>query len=150
LGAPIKIDTTFVVKNQNEGTYRLEETSLILELDTTLVIRDTLGYSVEGDTLRLIQEVPLGTYTALLSTLRIPLPIAVVNMLRVEEDVSAGLTGDFNGDGKVDFTDFVAFATNFGKGSEDAGFDPKYDLNGNGAVDFPDFVNFAQQFGKSA
>ncbi len=73
-----------------------------------------------------------------------------MNMLRVEEDVSAGLTGDFNGDGKVDFTDFVAFATNFGKGSEDAGFDPKYDLNGNGAVDFPDFVNFAQQFGKSA
>ncbi len=72
LGAPIKIDTVFVVKNQNEGTYRLEETSLILELDTPdtmIVIRDTLGYSVEGDTLRLIQEVPLGTYAALLSTL---------------------------------------------------------------------------------
>ncbi len=153
MGASIKLDSIFVVKNQNEGTYRLEETSLILEPDapdTMIVPPDTLGYSVEGDTLRLIQEVPLGTYADLFASMRFPLPIAVVNMLRVEEDVSAGLTGDFNGDGKVDFTDFVAFATNFGKGSEDAGFDPKYDLNGNGAVDFPDFVNFAQQFGKSA
>lgn len=153
LGAPIKIDTVFVVKNQHEGAYQLDETSLILEPDvpdTMIVPPDTLGYSVEGDTLRLIQEVPLGTYTATLAMLSIPPPLSVVNMLRVEEDVSAGLTGDFDGNGKVDFDDFVAFATNFGKRSGDAGFDPKYDLNGNGAVDFPDFVDFARQFGTSA
>ncbi len=33
-----------------------------------IVIRDTLGYSVEGDTLRLIQEVPLGTYADLFAS----------------------------------------------------------------------------------
>ncbi len=149
------IDTLLVIKseNQHEGTYQLDETSLILEPDvpdTMIVPPDTLGYSVDGDTLRLIQEVPLGVYTATLLSFGLPPPLSVVNMLRVEEDVSAGLTGDFDGNGKVDFDDFVAFATNFGKRSGDAGFDPKYDLNGNGAVDFPDFVDFARQFGTSA
>jgi hypothetical protein len=57
-------------------------------------------------------------------------------------------TPDFNGDGIVNFPDFVEFAKNFGKKQEDEGFDAKFDLNGDGIVNFPDFVEFAQAFGK--
>ena len=32
---------------------------------------------------------------------------------------SSGLIGDFDGDGDVDFTDFLTFAGNFGKTTDD-------------------------------
>lgn len=47
---------------------------------------------------------------------------------------------DFNGDGTVDFSDFVVFAQAFGSA------DPQFDLNANGSVDFPDFLVFTQAF----
>jgi len=50
-------------------------------------------------------------------------------------------TGDFSGDGLVDFTDFFLFADAFG--SEN----PAYDLDQSGMVDFGDFFLFADAFG---
>jgi sugar lactone lactonase YvrE len=55
---------------------------------------------------------------------------------------------DFNGDGSVEFSDFVAFAQNFGRQQENQNFDAKFDLNANGSVDFADFVIFARAFGR--
>ena len=53
-------------------------------------------------------------------------------------------TGDFNGNGTVDFNDFIILATNFGmEGSADQG-----DLDCSGNVDFLDFLGFAQNFGQ--
>ena len=63
--------------------------------------------------------------------------------------IATSLTGDFNGNGTVDFSDFLAFAAAFGKGEGQEGFDTKFDLNGNGSVDFPDFLTFASFFGLS-
>ncbi len=57
---------------------------------------------------------------------------------------------DFNGDGEVNFADFIAFARGFGKTDQDADFDVRLDLNNNGEVDFQDFVLFARQFGGSS
>ncbi len=51
------------------------------------------------------------------------------------------LKGDFNGDGAVNFADFIAFAGAFG--TEDS----TYDLDGSGLVDFQDFLVFAVHFG---
>lgn len=58
-------------------------------------------------------------------------------------------TPDFNGNGTVDFPDFLMFAGAFGKKLGDVGFLELLDLNDSGAIDFPDFLSFAQQFGKS-
>ena len=49
-------------------------------------------------------------------------------------------TADFDGNGKVEFVDFLRFATAFGT------TDSRYDLNGNGKVDLPDFIIFATQY----
>lgn len=57
------------------------------------------------------------------------------------------LPGDFNQDGQVNFTDFIAFAQNFGSPTINPNFDPTYDLNGDGIISFPDFLIFAQNFG---
>lgn len=53
-----------------------------------------------------------------------------------------GSVADFNGDCVVDFSDFLAFASAFGKSASDAMFD----LDGNGSVDFPDFLIFVSEF----
>lgn len=54
---------------------------------------------------------------------------------------------DFNGNGGVDFEDFLAFAQNFGREEGDVDFNIRFDLNADGAVDFKDFVLFARSYG---
>ena len=56
--------------------------------------------------------------------------------------VYANPRADFNGDGRVDFSDFIAFARAF---NTDAS---TYDLDGNNLVDFSDFIEFARSFGR--
>lgn len=52
------------------------------------------------------------------------------------------IIGDINGDGRVDFADFLILSDNFGSESEDG------DLNGDGKVDFADFLLLSDNFGK--
>ena len=59
-----------------------------------------------------------------------------------------GSAADFNGDFIVDFSDFVAFASTFGRTTAEDDFDARFDLNGNGEVDFQDFLIFASEFGR--
>lgn len=59
------------------------------------------------------------------------------------------IASDFDGSGRVDFSDFLEFASAFGKASGQEGFDTKYDLDGSGIVDFGDFLIFASNFGDS-
>ena len=54
------------------------------------------------------------------------------------------LSGDFDGNNKVDFDDFFLFADSFG------GSDSQFDLDNSGSVDFDDFFIFADSFGKEA
>ena len=54
---------------------------------------------------------------------------------------------DFNGDGKVDFGDFVAFGMHFGASRGDARYEAKYDLDEDGAIGFGDFLIFGREFG---
>ena len=58
-----------------------------------------------------------------------------------------GSVADFDGDCVVDFSDFLAFASAFGRTAGDDDFDGKFDLNGNCEVDFQDFLIFASEFG---
>lgn len=54
---------------------------------------------------------------------------------------------DFSGDGKVDFTDFLEFAGEFGNKGSEPGFDTKFDLDQDNEIGFGDFLIFAQAFG---
>ena len=55
---------------------------------------------------------------------------------------------DFDGNGRVGFSDFLLFAGAYGTHSRQANFDSKFDLNGDGWIGFPDFVLFANAYGK--
>ncbi len=60
---------------------------------------------------------------------------------------TAEATPDFDGDGTVDFSDFLHFASQFGLSKGDEGFDARFDLDGNGSIGFSDFLIFAGAFG---
>ncbi len=57
-------------------------------------------------------------------------------------------TPDFDGDGAVDFTDFLKFAQHFGTREGGVGYDARYDLDADGTVGFSDFLLFAGRFGE--
>lgn len=56
-------------------------------------------------------------------------------------------TPDFNGDGRVDFGDFVALGMHFGASRGDTRYEAKYDLDQDGTIGFGDFLIFGQAFG---
>ncbi len=58
----------------------------------------------------------------------------------------AVLTPDFNGDGRVDFADFLLFTAQFGLSQGAPGYDARYDLDGDGKIGFGDFLIFGSAF----
>ena len=64
------------------------------------------------------------------------------------QPAAAALTPDFNGDGRVDFADFVLFTAQFGLRQGDPGYDAWYDLDGDGTIGFGDFLMFGSAFGR--
>ena len=64
-----------------------------------------------------------------------------------EVSFNATPSPDFDGDGNVGFSDFLAFASGFGTQQGDAGYDARFDLDGDGSVGFSDFLTFAGAFG---
>ena len=56
-------------------------------------------------------------------------------------------TLDFDGDGTVGFSDFLAFSGQYGSSRGDGRYQVRYDLNSDGAIDFQDFLIFIDSFG---
>lgn len=57
-------------------------------------------------------------------------------------------SADINGDGDVNFSDFLLFAAAFGTSEGVPGYNAAADLDGDGTVAFSDFLIFANAFGK--
>ncbi len=64
-------------------------------------------------------------------------------------DGASPAASDFDGDGRIDFGDFLAFADHFSLETGAAGFDPTYDLDGDRQVSFSDFLIFVGNFDAS-
>ena len=58
-------------------------------------------------------------------------------------------TPDFDGDGTVGFSDFLAFAGQYGTRQGDSRYQVRYDLNSDGEIGFSDFLIFASSYGGS-
>ena len=155
------IDSTFVDTFKHAGAFSVEDTSLILTPaveEGETAVSDTIGFTARDDSLFLIQVVSLPPqYATIMANFGFEAPLAILGFAKVEgepdpptppEPPPTGASADFNGDGKVDFSDFIAFAQNFGRSDGDDNYDAKFDLNGNDSVDFGDFIAFAQQFGQ--
>lgn len=59
------------------------------------------------------------------------------------------ITGDVNGDGKVDTKDLALLVKAFGAFPSDPRWNTSYDLDKNGRIDMRDIVIVVQNFGKT-
>ena len=127
---------------RTSGRYSIRGTRMIVTgLDSAGSV-DTLSYSVKADTLTLLLPITDPRATAFGIRLVVVLPFRRVPS-------STGVSADFDGNGRVDFDDFFAFASAFGKERGGAGYEARYDLNADGKIDFEDFFVFAERFGRS-
>ena len=55
--------------------------------------------------------------------------------------------GDFDGNGRVNIADFLAFSDAFGARSGEAKYNAVIDMDGSGAIDISDFLAFVEVFG---
>ena len=74
--------------------------------------------------------------------------IGVVLLVGSARGDTTAADADFDGNGKVEIADFLAFVNVFGLSQGNAGYQAVYDLNGNGTIDIPDFLVFVDAFGK--
>jgi hypothetical protein len=58
--------------------------------------------------------------------------------------------GDFDGNNRVDFGDFLQFAGGFRSKATTVSHSIQFDMNGDGSIDFSDFLIFAQYFQQTA
>ena len=72
---------------------------------------------------------------------------AISPALGVALQVTAPPSPDFDGNGLVGFSDFVAFSDAYGSRPGDENYSAKYDLNGDGSIGFDDLLIFAERFG---
>ena len=73
---------------------------------------------------------------------------AIQALIVIRQTPSETRSADLNGDGNVDFSDFLLFAAAFGTSEGGADYNAAADLDGDGAVAFSDFLIFASAFGK--
>ncbi len=66
---------------------------------------------------------------------------------RIEFNATTARTPDFDGNGTVGFSDFMAFAEKYRSRRGDGRYQVRYDLNGDGAIDFSDFLSFVGSYG---
>lgn len=75
--------------------------------------------------------------------------IATTLLIVLLSDSQASPLPDFDGNGTVDFPDFLLFVGKFGARQGDENYEDRFDLDGDGAVAFPDFLIFVSKFGKT-
>ena len=65
---------------------------------------------------------------------------------RIAFNATTARTPDFDGNGAVDFFDFLAFVGQYDTRQGDGRYQVKYDLNSDGAIDFQDFLIFVSSY----
>ena len=143
----LEADNQVVITRENEEPLRYTYTATA---DSLFIMRplllDELLSALENPLVRILARNTLAQYVSEDDPIKIVIGFAKTT----GSGMSGGgtLAADFNGDGEVDFTDFLAFARAFGKAPGDEGYDARMDLNSSGGpIDFDDFLAFVRAFG---
>ena len=167
ISAVLLVPLTVAVLDTSQYTGNYAVVSDTHELNITRENEDPLNYTytATADSLHIIRPLQLDELLASLpesvrglamnalsqyAPPENPVRIVITFAKATDTGTPGMLTGDFDGNGAVEFPDFLLFVAQFGKSSSDDGFDARMDLDGNGAVEFPDFLLFVAAFGSKS
>lgn len=170
ISATLLVQLTVAVLDTSQYTGNYTVASDTHALTITRENEDPLNYTytATADSLHIIRPLLLDELLASLSDAVRPLAMSVLSQHVSPDDpvrivitfakatdtgtpgTPTTLTGDFDGNGAVEFQDFLLFVAQFGKSSSDDGFNARMDLDGNGAVEFSDFLLFVAAFGSKS
>ena len=131
----------------NTGTAPLDITGI--ESDVSGLTFDPVMFTLSPDssaTITITFPKPLeGTFSGLINILSNDPDRAkfTLSVSGVVQPLSVEAKSDFDGNGVIEFADFLLFVSAFGSS------EAQYDIDRNGAVDFPDFLLFVSVFGKT-
>ena len=158
LSVRFEYDSTQVVYEGFDAGDVLPDAQALVEQDSTSVRIDVTSLSGSTVNTGLVGTARFRTTDAFLETeirlvraqlARGGLSEVSTPALGVALQLAAPPSPDFDGNGRVDFADFVLFAGAFGYREGQAPYEAKYDLNGDGGIAFDDFVIFATSFGEA-
>jgi hypothetical protein len=109
---------------------------LTTERDFVITVRDP-STEENGEIISAAKQQPQNIDTTKLP----PLP-------RAKPGIAQNSGFDFDNNGKIEFTDFLAFMNSFGSSSGDSNFNLGFDADNNGKIEFADFIAFSANFGK--
>lgn len=128
---------TFAVENPNEDIF-----STVVDLDGILFKVNPLGEVTEGSSFRIV-DADSFVGTPIIATEGWTFDSGSL----VFREMSAGIAGDIDGDGMVDFSDFLILSNSFGQTVDPGSLG---DIDGDGSVAFSDFLVLSDNFGKTA
>lgn len=132
---------TFAVENPDENVY-----STVVDLDGILLTINPLGEVTDGSSFRIV-EADSVVGTPIIATDGWTFDAATGSITFGDAiGCDPNTMGDLDGNGMVDFADFIILSTSFGQASSSH---LTGDIDCNGMVDFADFVMMSVNFGRS-
>jgi len=133
---------TFVVDNPDEAIY-----STVLDVDGVLLSINAIGDVSEGDSFQiLVADTITGTPNVLTEGWNFDATTGSIVFGSVISDCNVGSMGDLDGNGTVEFADFLVLSQNFGQPATDH---TTGDIDCSGTVEFADFLVLSQNFGQA-
>ena len=131
-------------ENEDPLNYTYTATADSLHIIRPLLLDELLASLPES-----VRDLALGSLSHLVPP-DDPIRFAISFAKSADIGTSSVRTGDFNGNGVVNISDFLLFVTHFETSRGDRTYDARYDLDSNGVIGFSDFLIFVNNFGKEA
>ena len=150
-GATINITVT-VYNRANTSTS--ETFTVTAKYNSTIIGTKAVSNLAQGATQILIFNwnttgVALGNYTISAVASVVSDELNTDNNSFTDGAVKIEMIGDCDGDGDVDYNDFIVLAGAYGSAVGQPAYKPEADFDGDGDVDYNDFIKLAGNYGKS-
>jgi hypothetical protein len=146
------VDITVTLENQGKATPSMSQTfNVTVKYNLTMIETKMVTDLAQGANTTLTfnwntTNATPGNYTITAEASMVPEELNTDNNNFIDGTVLVKLLGDCDGDGDVDYDDFIILAGSYGTSTGQPGYDERADFDGDGDVDYDDFIVLAGKY----